>query len=165
MKRIKWYELVAIVVMLIGLTVAFLDLGRGEEATVDAWVLVKPGSYVNARGTPKKSQEEQGRLETGHLLHLDGETRNGYAHCVDMGLEIEEGWVHTGYIVLDEPVWSGEWYTVESDGRVAVRKWIGGPVDVWLKPSSRVQVFYWSEEWCLTTRGYVKTEYLVKEDE
>ena len=33
----------------------------------------------------------------------------------------------------------------------------------WLKPMTELQVFWWTKEWCVTTRGMIRTEFL-KED-
>lgn len=157
-------EVLAIVAIIWGLVTILGGLGRAEEATADGWVMCHPFSYVNARSTPSTRQKSEGMLKTGYRLNLDGKTKNGYAHCVDMNLEITEGWVHLGYIVFDEPVWEeGKWYCVESNGRVATHKTMTSGVSGWLKPSTEIQVFWWSEEWCYTTRGYVQTKYLVKE--
>lgn len=157
-------EIAVMVAVVWGLVVGLQSLGRAEETTVDGWVMCHPSSYVNARSTPSTRQTSEGMLETGYHLSLDGKTKNGYAHCVDMGLEIMEGWVHLGYIVFDEPQWEGgKWYCVESNGRVATYKTMTSKVSGWLKPLTEIQVFWWSEEWCYTTRGYVRTKYLVKE--
>lgn len=133
---------------------------RADRTTVTAWVICQPGDYVNARTRATKSSAAVGMYETGDAVELDGKTSNGYAHIVDVGLEVSEAWIHTGYIVFDEPEWVGDEMTVVGNGRVAARKYAEGPVRTWLKPFSYVQVFWMTEDWAVTNRGFIKTEYL-----
>ena len=50
--------------------------------------------------------------------------------------------------------------TVRSDGRVAVRKWVGGKVSGWLKDGETVFVRWMGGGWAVTARGYVMTDFL-----
>ena len=135
-----------------------------DSETAEAWVICHPASYVNARMKPSGRSESIGMLEAGYLVHLDGKVKKGFAHCVDMALESKEGWLSAGYLVFDEPLWlNGAWYRVDAGGRVAARKCVDGKRLNWLKDGTRLQVFWLSNDWCVTTRGFVRTEYL-KED-
>jgi hypothetical protein len=155
--------LILVWVLVAVLAIATVAQAITDDDWVTGWVICQPGDYVNARAWPTRKQESCGRLETGYELQLDGKTKNGFAHC-EVGLEIGEGWVHTGYIVFDEPEWKeGAWYVIEAKGRVAARRYIGGPRRCWLQPGDRVQVFYWSDEWAVTTRGFIRSEYLREE--
>ena len=152
--------LAVLLALLAALVIATVAQAVTSKDTVTGWVICQPGDYVNARMWPSRKQDGIGMLETGYKIELDGETKNGFAHC-EFGLETGDGWVYSGYIVFDEPVWKdGAWYEVESRGRVAARKYIGGPRRCWVQPGDEVQVFWWSQEWCVTTRGFIRSEYL-----
>lgn len=151
-----------IVLSIILLLCSLAPAHAGKRAT-DAWVICKPGDYIIAREWPNRKGDGLGQLDTGYPLHLDGKTKNGFAHCIDTALEKNDCWVYSGYIVFSEPEWmNGEWYTIEAGGRVQARRYIDGPRLCWLKPGTELQVFWISEEWSVTTRGFIKTEFLQK---
>lgn len=161
----KWIvtllELLLIIAIIIAIVAGYKSLGFAEEAYAKAYILCQPGDYINARYSASRKSEAVGRLESGDVIWLDGKTKNGYAHYVDCHFETCDCWVYTGYIVFDEPVWKGgQKAVVASSGRLAARKNCTGDVRKWLKSGSEVQVFWWSDEWCVTNYGFVKTEYL-----
>lgn len=136
------------------------------KTTTTAWVMCRPGDWVNVRGWAKAKGESYGMLETGYSVELDGQFENGFAHCVDMALETDEGWVSTGYLVFEKPEWmDGAWYRVEADGRVAARKNVSGERLCWLKPGTELQIFWMADEWAVTTRGFIRSEYLAPVDQ
>ena len=145
---------------------AAIVAGMADETLMEAWVICQPGSYVNVRTKPSSRSECMGRFESGDRVYLDGIVQNGFAHCVRLALEDTEGWIHLGYLVADKPeLKNGAWYRIRSNGRVAVRRSIDGDRTAWLKNGSELQVLWMSDEWSLTTRGFVKTEYLEAKEE
>lgn len=54
--------------------------------------------------------------------------------------------------------------TIISKGRLAARKNVDGKRTRWLKSGAKLKVHWWSEEWCLTDCGYVKSVYLEMEE-
>lgn len=132
----------------------------GEEEYTDAYIFCQPGSAVSVRENPRKTSFAGGELTIGDVVHLDGKKRNGYYHCVNMANETGDGWVSCKYIVFDEPVYINREATVISKGRLAARNTINGKVKRWLKPQSTLTVYYMTEEWCVTDKGYVKTKYM-----
>ena len=161
----KWIvtliEVLLIIAVIYAIVIGYQSLGFAEENLAKAYVLCQPGDYVNARWSPNRKSESVGRLDCGDEIWLDGKTKNGFAHYVDATFEACECWVYTGYIVFDKPVFKGgQVAVVASSGRLAARKNCTGEVRKWLKSGSEVQVFWWSEEWCVTNYGFVKTEYL-----
>ena len=131
-----------------------------EAQTVTAWVLCQPGDYVNARVRPSRRSESTGRFECGDTVELDGETEEGFAHVVGPNLESGAYWMHTGYLSFDEPEWYGDEMEIIGKARVAARKNMAGEVRVWLQPGTVVQVFWITEEWAVTNRGFIRTEWL-----
>ena len=132
-----------------------------ERATVRAWVICQPGDYVNLRSKASRSSMQVGRLDCGDEIELDGETRNGFARVVNLTIDTPaEVWIHTGYLVFDKPEWYGDSMAVVGNARVAARKCCDGEVRRWMKPGTEVYTYYRSDEWCVTNRGFIKSEYL-----
>ena len=129
---------------------------RYDDVT-EAYILCD--DYVNIRRHPNNNDEPLGRFETGDVVYLDGKKKNGYLHCVD-SMGNDDGWIHAGYVVYDEPEAMRQKAVVVSPGRLAARKYVGGKRTRWLKPLATVTVYYWSDEWCLTNCGYVQSRYL-----
>ena len=127
---------------------------------IRAYAICTKDDYVNVRSKPGKTGTEIGRLDPGDMVLLDGQEKNGYMHCVNLSFEEETGWVFAGYIVYDEPVYVDAEYTVVSNGMLTARKYVDGRRTGRLKPMTIVTVYYWSEEWCVTNKGYLRSEYL-----
>ena len=125
-----------------------------------AWILCQPDSYVNVRTRASSRSEILGRCECGDEIEVDGKTKNGFVHCINLPLERNEGWISAGYVVYSQPEKLYELVTMESDGRVACRKTINGQRRCWVKDGDMVKVFFRSEEWSVTDRGFIKTEYI-----
>ena len=146
--------------VLLILSVLSVTVCVADSEGVTAWVICHPSSFVNARRSPSGKSECIGRFEAGDKVVIDGTFKNGFAHSDCLDFEYGEGWI-AGYLVYDQPVRkSGDWYYVSAKGRVAARKCVDGQRLCWLKPMTELQVIWWSEEWCLTNKGMVKTEYL-----
>lgn len=124
------------------------------------YIICNPDSYVHVRKTPKKGGEETGQLYCGDRVVTDGKRKNGYLHCIDLSTEYGEGWVHLGYIVSDQPKIIEGYGIITSNGRVATRRWINGKRSSWIRDGTRVRILAISEEWTLTVRGFIKSEYL-----
>lgn len=136
----------------------FMTHAKSEEAV---WVLCQPDSWVNVRTAPSKHSSEIGRLECGDIAYTDGKIKNGYIHLINLSLEENEGWIKKGYIVYDEPYKPAIYETrVESKGRVAARKTIKGNRRCWLKDGQSIKVYMASAEWCVTNKGFVKTQFI-----
>ena len=139
-----------------------------EDVLSTAWVMCRPGegNYIRVRETPSTKGKEIGRLDSGDWFKTDGENLNGWIRCYGIGES--EGWIYCGFVVTEEPQKIMENYICTSNGRVACRRWIGGPqVDgaKWIKNGSTVTVFYIAEDWACTSRGYIRAEYLEPDPE
>ena len=137
------------------------SIAFSEDAPVQAYVVCQPGDYVNARMSPSRKSTSVGRYESCDTVWLDGEEKSGFAHCVDTTFETCECWVYGGYIIYDEPEWmDGRTATVVSNGRLAARRNCTGSVRKWLNNGTEIQVYWLSDEWCVTDEGFVMTEYI-----
>jgi len=54
----------------------------------------------------------------------------------------------------------GQPYTVKAKGKVMARKYVDGPRRCWMKPGAEVVVYYTGGGWAVTSKGFVKTEFL-----
>jgi hypothetical protein len=165
---VKWMILAAEIIAIVAVIWLIIEglqvMGLAEDYRGDAWVICKPGDFVNVRSAPKKDAEVIGRFDCGDAFQTDWEAKNGFIH-VFVSLEETEGWIFAGYVSAWEPEWrEGETAEIVSDGRVACRRWCDGPrIDGragWVQPGTQVQIFYWTPEWAVTNRGYIKSEYL-----
>ena len=164
MKRIKKIILLAgifsiLLALSFGISNSILE-ARAEGQTVRAWIMCQPKDYVNARMGPSTKSDSIGMLETGYEFEIDGKTKNGFAHAY-VSLEADQAWIHSGYIVFSEPInMGGAKRTIRADGRVACRKRIGGERRCWVNDGDVVRVYYQSDEWSVTDKGFIQTQYI-----
>lgn len=157
-------EFVLIVLFAILLVIGSRSLGLSEgDETFTAWIICQPGDFVNAREKPSRKSRECGFFEGGYPVTTDGVIRNGFLRCY--GFETGVAWVHTGYVVYDEPEQVEITAYSVARGRLAARKYIGGKRRCWIKVNEDLTVYWISDEWCVTNRGFVRTEYLEMEGE
>ena len=133
-----------------------------DARQITCWALCKPGAQVMVRATPDKGGRVVGYLEAGDSFQTDAENKDGWIRAYGVG--DGGGWVYCGYVVTDKPEPAYEQYVCVAKQRAACRKWCGGPQiegkTGWIYNGTNVQVFYKSAEWCVTSRGYIKTEWL-----
>lgn len=149
----------ALIVLLLALVTGMAAADKYDDVTV-AYVICARGDYVNIRPFPNRKGEPLGRFETGDEILLDGKQKNGFLHCIDLSLEASEGWINKGYVVHDKPIPVNESAMIVSKGRLAARKCVNGKRTRWLKSGATVKVYYWSDDWCVTSCGYVQTKFL-----
>ena len=155
--------LLAAVVILISailLILAFRDVGRADVITEQVWVLCDPDSYVTLRTGPGKNKPDFGGVLCGAELWTDNKIKNGFLHVVEVPAEFDTGWISSRYIVYDRPEEVNLVMQIRGDGRVAVRKWVKGPVKGWILPGEQVTVWWMSDSWAVTRRGYIRSEFL-----
>lgn len=132
-----------------------------DELTV--WVVCQPNSYINVRQAPSKSAPVCGYLDSCDKIIISTKAKNGFFRILYPAFECE-GYVYCGFVSTSEPMpMDGQTYTVVSNARVAARRWMDGPrvsVGGWLINGTEVQVFYMTDEWAVTNRGFVKAEFL-----
>lgn len=173
-RDMEWWKWVRTLLELIGLVLlitavvmaanAFFGAAVKAEEYETGYAICMPNDYVNVRPYPSTRNEPIGWLDPGDEVLLDGRRKNGYVHCICMSNEAGEGWVFAGYIVADKPEMLDCEATVDSNGRLAARKYVNGKRTRWLKPGATLKVYWRSDEWCATNCGYVQTQYLEMED-
>lgn len=149
--------MLAIVIALGVLTQACHAEGGFETETV--WVLCQPDSYVVIRSHPSKNSDLAGMAYAGDDFETDGKRKDHYLH-VYAPIELGEGWINLGYIVFYEPQEVNQRKIVEAKGRVAARRTIEGKLRRWLDINSELIVYWESEEWSVTNKGFVKSQFI-----
>lgn len=161
-KRIAVYAAILAVLCVIVWTVASgIQRARAEEATIRVWIMCQPGDWVNARKAPSTRSDSVARMETGDSFEIDGRAKNGFMFSPNLPCENGEAWIYAGYIVTEEPQNAcGRTYTIETNGRVACRKYIEGPRRCWVVNGSTVKVYAYTSEWAVTSKGFVQSRYI-----
>ena len=148
--------LIAAILVMIGFIIG--SYCQGEQLAT-CWVMCKPGSYVTIRATPEKDGAEHGRLDCGDSFRTDGESKDGWISCC----EGEGGWIWCGYVATEKPEKIGQRYVCVAKKQVACRRWMGGPqIDSrpWLRNGETCEVFLIADGWAVTSRGYIRSEWL-----
>ena len=143
------------------LLVVFLkDTGLAEPLQEEVWVLCMPDSYVTLRTGPGKSKPEFGGCQCGAKFWTDGKQQNGFLHVLEVPAENDTGWISARYIIYDRPEEINQRRVITGKGRVACRKWVAGKVKDWIMPGDTLTVYWMSASWAVTSRGYIKSEYI-----
>ena len=154
-------EFALIVAIIYVIVTGLQSLGLAEGTETKAYVVCQPKDWVNARTGPSRKSVSLGELRTGDVVWVTGEQKGRYVLCDNDRFEQGECWVHSGYIVYDEPEWmDGRTGTVTCKGPLMARKNVDGEVRKQLKPGAEIQVYWKTNEWCVTSAGFVMTEYI-----
>lgn len=124
------------------------------------YIICKPGTSVNVRISPNSHAEVIGSKFFSDQVFVDKE-RNGFVHITNLNSEYTEGWVSKGLIVDDKPIEVNTVGVIVSNARVAGRKYVNGKVVCWLNNGTEITIYAVSDEWCVTDKGYVKSEFIV----
>ena len=157
-EKIVAFLLILAIAVLIGFIIG--SYCHGEENLATCYAMCKPGSRVSVRMEPSKGSPETGFMECGDSFQTDGESIDGWIRCYGIG---EGGWVYTGYVALEKPRMVYQRYECVANKQVACRKWMSGPqIDErpWIRPGETCEVYVTDGEWAVTSRGYLKFEFL-----
>ena len=134
----------------------------GNATAERMYVLCRPHDYVNVRSLPSTKGASVGFLDCGDWVETDGYAKKdnkGRTWIQVYGFE-GEAWIIAMYL-QDSPVVIEKCTGfVASNSRIALRRSPNGKRIKWLKHGTEVTILAMSEEWALTTRGYVRREYL-----
>ena len=149
-------------IMLLMALILLCTVASAERIQEEVWVLCMPDSEVNVRERPKKTGQIFGGAMCGACMWTDNVKRNGYLHVLDLAAESDTGWISARYVVYDEPVEVNAVMEIRSDGRVACRRWINGKINSWIMNGDRLTVYWMSPSWAVTSRGYIRSEFLTE---
>ena len=147
------------------LLVLLILLGTANADGIRMYVLCKPGDYVNVRENPSTKSAVAGYLECGYEVETDGKTKKDnqgreWTHLTEPMLECSDVWVCSMYLQDTKVTIQELTGKIHSKGRTAVRRSPGGKIIKWLRNGDDVSILAMSGEWALTTRGYVRSEYI-----
>ena len=128
------------------------------------FILCNPESHVNVREKPKNGSAKTGWIMFGDSVLTDGKTKNGYLHVLCI-TENGEGWIKAGYAIQDQPVKVSARAAVCASGRVMSYRNAGKNKLGWVPLLAEMAVYALSDEWAVTSRGYIRREYLEVWDE
>lgn len=141
--------------------IAIGSIGSAKaEETRDCWVMCRPGSDVMIREKPGKRARAVGAACSGAHYTTDDMEADGWIHLVGVANETGEGWIFGGYIVYREPERVDAERTIRSNGRVALRRWIGGKRTGWIRDGQKVRVYWMTGKVAVTDRGFIAAEYI-----
>lgn len=150
-----------IVSVLVTLVVAF-SLFVGVANADRMYVLCRPNDYVNVRSLPSTKSQAMGILDCGDYVETDGVSRKdkqGRKWIQVYGFE-GEAWICAMYL-QESPVEIEKCTCyIVGKGKTALRRSPNGKRIKWLKNGTELTVLAMSDEWVLTTVGYVKREYV-----
>jgi hypothetical protein len=149
-------------IMLLMALILLCTVASAERIQEEVWVLCMPDSEVNVREKPKKTGQIFGGAMCGACMWTDNVKKNGYLHVLDLAAESDTGWISARYVVYDEPVEVNAVMEIRSDGRVACRRWINGKINSWIMNGDRLTVYWMSPSWAVTSRGYIRSEFLTE---
>lgn len=151
-----------LIVIIMSICAVITSISCAEDL-IEYFVMCQPDSHVWVREFAKKTSAKTGYVELGDMVLTDEECVNGYMHVYGI-TEAGEGWVHRGFLVDSEPVIEEAEAWIDSKGRVACRRYVNGTRRKWLHKGDKVVIYAWSEEWSLTNQGFIKTEFLSRQE-
>jgi hypothetical protein len=151
--------LIALFIMAVLTVLDSFSIAEDSDGLFTAYVVCQKDDYVHARMKPTRKSQSVGRFDGGDEVVTDGYVKNGFLRCY--GFETGVAWVHKGYVVYDRPekVDGQTAYSV-SRGTLNARRYIGGKVIHKLENLDEVKVYWWSDEWAVTSKGFIQTKYL-----
>lgn len=160
--RLAWIYLGFLIV-----AITHILIGRaGAEDWQPMYILCSPGAEVNVRTRPTTHAERGGYLMLGDQIDVIGQKQVGGVtwYRIDGVCEQGSGWVSGLYVVEDCPWEVGSQMQVTASGRVATRDGAGGKRKGWIKPGAKVTVKAMTDDWALTDKGWIRSEYLTGQD-
>lgn len=149
-------RLIAFLLLIAGLQGCFSALADDYKV----FILCNPKTPVIVRESPKRGSQETGRLDFGDDVWTDGKKRNGYLHVIGI-TEAGGGWLFAGNTIQDQPEeLTGARAHVSATGRVMSYRWVNGKKNGWVEVGTQVTVYAISDEWAVTSKGYIRTKYL-----
>ena len=151
---------IALIVLVILALSAILNSIKAEEDLTEAWVICT--DYVHVRMSPSRKSEAVGYVDAGDSVLVGSKKKNGFVRCYGIG-EYGEGWIHSGYLVYEKPEKVNCKAVSVSRGKLRARRHIKGKRVGWIKHLETVTVYWWTDEWCVTDKGFVESRFLEME--
>ena len=158
--ELKLWRAMAVGAVVFALIMIGLYLFAPGALAEEMYVICRPDSFANIREKANFRAEIVAMPFPGDPVETDGRKSGQWVH-VKYSCEAGEGWIFRGYITDSEPTFYPEGIKGEVNrNRVKARRYVNGPRVRWLKKGTTVSVFAVSDDWCVTSLGYVMTKYL-----
>jgi len=132
------------------------------EKPAEAWVMCQPDSSVNVRERPNKHSEVVCEAYAGDRITLDGKKQGRWYHCL-IPCEAGEGWIRGDFLSFYEPEYWPEGRKFETTaGNLNARFSIRGNIRKRLGKGVTLTVYLCSEEWSVTSQGFIQTKFLME---
>lgn len=158
MKRIVVNVIVCVILVSL---FTFLIFSDSDAESVTMYGICETGS-INVRVKPNVHSDVCGHIEFGWAVDISDsrKVRKTTWYKIDGFGEYGVGWINGRYLSETEPTKTENTYgKVKANGRVAVYS-ITGKRKGWIKPNKTFQILIYTEERCLTEKGWIKTKYL-----
>ena len=131
-----------------------------KKNPTEAWVMCQPDSEVNVREFPNRHAAEVARVFPGDRIELTGKKKGRWYHCT-IPSENGEGWIRGDFLVFTEPEIYPEGKIFETtNGKLYARYSIRGNKRKTLKKGVKVTVYMMSEDWAITSQGFIMSKFL-----
>lgn len=136
------------------------------EVPEEAWVMCQPKSEVVVRVAANRHSREAARVFPGDRLILTGK-KQGRWYQIELPCENGGGWVRGDFLSFTEPeMFEGGKEFVTTRKNLKARYSIRGNVrKTFRKKGVCVKVYLMSEEWSVTSQGFIMTKFLEAVDE
>ena len=155
----KALSLILVLMLVVAAYSVACEINKAHAETVYAVGYILCKDYVLIREWASRKAPEIGQLDPCDQVEIDGKTKDGFAHIVSPC----DGWVWAGNIVFSPVEEVNRPAYVTAKNRVACRRWVDGPQvesKPWIVTGSECRVYYMDSEWAVTSRGYIRVEYL-----
>ena len=165
MKRHNKYSiLIAFIFTIVIVAICmFIASNAKADESVTMYAVTARDVSINVRRNPNTRSDIVGRLEFGWDVEvIESKKVNGvWWYKINGVSEYGYGWVIGYYLISSEPERVKNVIgKVNANGRVATYSKIEGSRKGWVKPKDKLDISVYSDEWCYTDKGWVKTQYL-----
>ena len=125
--------------------------------------VISTETYVNVRESASTKGKIGGYLDFGWEVTVTDEKTDHSGtvwYRIDGITEQGYGYVCANYLIPNEPTKVNAKAKVNSNGRVKLYSRVNGKRKGWAKPGQVLNVKIKSDSWCLTDKGYIRSEYL-----
>lgn len=158
----RWHLTMWAVIIIALAAVLLMIRAASAEEPVTMWC-ISSDTYVNVRERPSTKARVGGRLDFGDAVTVTGSARDGSGttwYQVEGITEQGYGYVCSNYLIPSEPSRCTKTAVIRASGRVAVYRRVDGTRKTWAKAGSTLTIKIYSDTWCLTDKGWIRTEYL-----
>lgn len=150
-------------VIILAVALVLLMIRAAQASEPVTMYVICSDTYVNVRERPSTKAKIGGRLDFGDAAQVTETVTDSSGtswYRVEGITEQGHGYVCANYLIASQPARCSRTGTISASGRVAVYKRVDGARKTWAKNGSKVTVKIYSDDWCQTDKGWIRTEYI-----